>query len=70
MQYNGQRLVHILGLNEGQDLEQLLHDDKTAGEYDDSLGRVDEPDLAHEKVMEFEIQFSADFGIVMLLKGP
>ena len=70
MQYNGQRLVHILGLNEGQDLEQLLHDAKTAGEYDDSLGQVDEPDLAHEKVMEFEIQFSADFGIVMLLKGP
>ena len=26
--------------------------------------------LVHEKIMEFEIQFSADSGIVMLLKGP
>ena len=39
MHHNGQRLVHSLGLNEGQDLGRLLHDAKTVEKYDEALAK-------------------------------
>jgi len=55
------------GLHQRQHFEKFVHGSETAGENDDRLGQIEEPEFAHEEVVELEIQLSGDVRIVELL---
>ena len=42
-----------------EDFEQLVHGAEAAGEDHQRLRQIREPELAHEEVVELEVQFAA-----------
>src|SRR6516164_1932232 len=57
-------LACLARLYQGQDLKQLVERAIAAREQHDRFGEVDKPELTHEEVMEVEVQFPADIGVV------
>jgi len=60
-------LRQLLGLHQRQDLEKLVHRSESARKDHQRLRQISEPELAHEEVMELEIQFIRDIRIRVLL---
>src|SRR5690606_6150973 len=57
----------LLGLDEGEGLEQLVQGAEAAGQHDEALGVLDEHQLADEEVAE--VQADVDVGVQPLLEG-
>ena len=62
-------LGQLVGLGEGEDFEEFVHGAETAGEDDESLGEIGEPEFAHEEVVELEIQRRGDVLVGICSKG-
>ncbi len=65
----GDGLGEFLGLREGEELEHLVEGAEAAGEDDEGLGEVGEPVLAHEEVVELEVELGGDPGVGALFEG-
>ena len=52
-----------------EDFKQLVHGAEAAGKDDQGLRKIGEPKLAHEEVVELEVQRRGDVGIRILLEG-
>src|SRR6266550_7985325 len=50
----------VAGLHQGEHFPELVHCAVAAGKNNQRLGKLREPQLAHEKIMEHEAQFRAD----------
>ena len=61
--------VQFIGLGKGKGLEEFVHGPEPAGEHHDSLGMIEEVELAQEKVVELEGEFGVSVGVDSLLKG-
>ncbi len=61
-------LCQLVGLRQGEDFEQLVDGAESAGKNHQRLGQIGEPELAHEKIMEFKIERGRDVGIGILLE--
>jgi hypothetical protein len=61
--------VIFLGLGEGEDFKHLVERAEAAGKDDQRLGEIGEPELAHEEVMELEVERGGDVRVGMLLEG-
>src|SRR5580692_7880137 len=59
----------LVGLSEGQDFEQFVHRAEAAGKDHQAFGEIGKPELAHEKVMELEVERWRDVLVRMLLEG-
>src|SRR5580704_13607826 len=46
----------FVGLGEGEDFEELVDGAEAPGKNNQGFGEVGEPELAHEEIMEFEIE--------------
>jgi len=68
IQHDRHLLRQLLRLRQRQNFEQLIHGPEATRKHHQRLRQVREPELAHEKVMEFEVQFMGDVGIRKLLK--
>ena len=66
---NGDVAGELVGLGEGEDLERLVEGAEAAGEDDEGFGEVGEPELAHEEVVELEVERGRDVTVGMLLEG-
>ena len=66
---DGEGFGDLSGLNEGEDLHEFVERSEAAREDDQGLGEVNEPEFPHEEIMEFEVEFSGDEGIGILLVG-
>jgi hypothetical protein len=53
---HGDLLGQLLGLRQGQQLEHLVQRAEAAGKDHQRLGQIGEPELAHEEVVELEVQ--------------
>ena len=62
-------LGQLLGLHQRQDLEHLIESSESAGEDDQGLGQVCKPELAHEEIVELEVEAFGDVPIRSLLEG-
>src|SRR5690606_39083701 len=62
-------LGDALGLHQGEHLHHFVQGAETAGKHDDGLGRVHEPEFAHEEIMELEVQVGGNVGIGVLFEG-
>src|SRR5271169_4381655 len=51
------------GLHESQNLEEFVQGSKSSGEDDEGLRQISEPELAHEEVVELEIEFIGDIRV-------
>ena len=66
--HNTYVLGELLGLGEGEELEHLVEGAEAAGEDNQGLSKVGEPELTHEEVVELEVQFGGDVGVGHLLE--
>ena len=66
---DGDLLGELFGLREGEQLEHLVERAEAAGEDDQRLGEVGEPVLAHEEVVELEVELGRDPGVGTLFEG-
>src|SRR5581483_5437924 len=66
-EHDGERLPHLVRLHQRQDLEELVERAVAAGEDDDRLGEVHEPELAHEEVVEVHVEAARDVLVLELL---
>ena len=66
---DGDLLGELVGLGEGEKLEHFVEGAEAAGENDQRLGQVGEPVLAHEEVVELEVERGRDEGVGQLLEG-
>src|SRR5271166_5028105 len=62
-------LGKLVGLREGKDFEKFVDGAEAAGKNHQSFGEISEPELAHEEIVEFEIQRGRDVLIGILLEG-
>src|SRR5205807_109307 len=62
-------LGQLVGLHQRQNLEQLVARPEAAGKDHERLGEVREPELAHEEIMELEVQTLGDVRVGPLLEG-
>ena len=54
---------------EGEDFEHLVERAEAAGKDHQRLGQIGEPILAHEEVVELEVERGRDVGVRRLLEG-
>src|ERR1700687_1698724 len=66
---DGHLLGELFSLGKGQDLEEFVEGPEATGENDQGLGKISKPELAHEEVVELEVELRSDVGIGDLLKG-
>src|SRR5205085_3569463 len=66
-QHDWDAFAHLPRLYQGEDFEQFVERAETAREEHNRLGKIDEPELPHEKIMEAEVQLPADIRVVELL---
>ncbi len=66
---DGDGFGELVGLVEGEEFEHLVEGAEAAGEDDEGLGEVGEPELAHEEVVEVEVEGRGDVGVGELLEG-
>ena len=66
---DGDGLGELVGLVEGEELEHFVEGAEATGEDDERFGKVGEPVLAHEEVVEVEVEGGGDVGVGHLLKG-
>ena len=66
---DGDLLGELVGLGEGEQLEHFVQGAEAAGKDDQRLGEVGEPVLAHEEVVEVEVERGRDVGVGHLLEG-
>src|SRR5437773_10904169 len=66
-QHNRHGLARFLGLNQRQDLEELVHRAKAARKDHQRFRKVEKPKLAHEKIVELEDQLTKDIDVYSLL---
>lgn len=62
-------LGQLVGLGERENFEEFVHRAEAAGENDESLGQISEPEFAHEEVVKLEIQRWRDELVGVLLEG-
>src|SRR5665811_2041785 len=67
--HDANALGQLLGLHQGQQLEQLVEGAKPSRKNDQRLRQVGEPQLAHEEVVELEVQVGRDVRVGHLLEG-
>src|SRR5215469_3734641 len=60
---------HLASLDKRQDFKELIERAEAAREQHDRLCKIDEPEFSHEEVVEMDMQFTADIGIVEFLLG-
>src|SRR5688572_12120198 len=53
-------LGKLLGLHQGENLEELVERTEAARKNDQRLGQIRKPEFAHEEVMELEMQSVGD----------
>ena len=61
-------LRQLLGLHQRQDLEHLVERAEAARKDHERLGEIRKPELAHEEVVELEVQSLGDVAIRALLE--
>src|ERR1700761_7559205 len=66
---DGDVLGELVSLNEGENFKHLVDGAKAAGKDDQRLGQVGKPQLAHEEVVELEVERRGDIGVGSLLEG-
>ena len=66
---DGDPFVDLPGLRQREDLEHLVEGAEAAGKNHQRLGQIGEPQLAHEEVVELEVERGRDVGIGPLLEG-
>ncbi len=66
---DGDLLGQLPRLRQGEQLEHLVQGAESAGKDHQCLGQIREPELAHEKVVELEVQAGRDVGVGHLLEG-
>src|ERR1700678_585928 len=59
----------LLRLHERKNFEKLVDRSESAGEDHQRLRQIREPELAHEEIVEFEVEFARDERIRQLLEG-
>ena len=62
-------LGQLVGLREREDLEEFVHGAEAAGENDERLGKIGEPELPHEEVVKLKIQGGSDVPVGALFEG-
>ena len=62
-------LGELLGLRQGEQLEHFVERPKAPRKHHQRLGQVGEPQLAHEEVVELEVQVGRDVRVGNLLEG-
>ena len=62
-------LLELLRLHQRQDLEHLVERPESAREDHQRLGQIRKPELAHEEVVELEVQPVGDEAVRALLEG-
>src|SRR5208337_1799215 len=62
-------LRQLLRLGEGDNLKEFVERTETSGKNHQPFGQVREPELAHEKVMELEVERRRDVAVRILLEG-
>ena len=62
-------LADFLGLDQGQEFEQLVQRAEAARHHHHRLGQIGKPELAHEEIVELEDQLAADVRVLRLLEG-
>ena len=67
IQQDGDAPAYLARLHEREQLEQLVERAEPAGEDHQRQGGRHEPPLAHEEVVELEIQLACDVGVFVLL---
>src|SRR5580692_7048706 len=65
---NRNLLGELSGLDERENLEELVHGSKPAREDHQRLRQIRKPELAHEKVVELEVEFIGDIRVRELLE--
>src|SRR5665213_3866824 len=68
VQNDGDLLRQLVCLRERQDLEHLVQRAEPAGKNHERLREICEPELAHEKIMELEVQTVGDEVVRALLE--
>ena len=62
-------LGKFVSLREGEDFEEFVDGAEAAGKNHQRFGEIGEPEFAHEKIVEFEIERRGDIGVGILLEG-
>src|SRR5947209_4954880 len=62
-------LADLTGLDKREAFEEFIECTEAARKDYERLAQVREPELAHEEVMEFEVQFVRDVAVRHLLEG-
>src|SRR5580704_11818816 len=62
-------LRKLLRLHERKNFEKLVHRAESTGEHHQRLRQIREPELAHEEIVEFEVQFPRNERIRELFEG-
>src|SRR6202030_2793271 len=60
---------HFPGLHQRQYFKQFIQSAESARKEHHRFRQINEPEFAHEKIMEVEMKFATDIGIVKLLIG-
>src|SRR5262249_21755459 len=67
-QHHGHVLPRFARLNQRQNLEQLIHRAIAAGKDYERLREIDEPELAHEKVVKVEGELTRNIIVQLVLR--
>src|SRR4029453_16344139 len=68
VQHHVDFLRQLVGLRQRENLEQLVAGSKSAGKNHECFGKVRKPELAHEEVVELEVQTFGDVGVRALFE--
>ena len=69
IEHDGQRVVHLAGLAQRQDLEEFVHGAEAAGKHHERRGAHGEMHLAHGEIVEAEGEVRRRIGVGLLLHG-
>src|ERR1700691_5394780 len=67
--YDKDFFCEFVGLGEGENFEEFVDSAEAAGKNHQGFSEIGEPKLAHEEIMEFEIERWSDVGVRILLEG-
>src|SRR6202158_5618837 len=62
-------LGQFIGLRERKNFEEFVHGSESAGENDEGLGKISEPEFAHEEIVELKVQSGSDVSVGALFEG-
>ena len=68
VQHDLDLLLQLLGLHQREDLEHLVERPESSRKHDERLCKIGKPELAHEEIVEFEVQTVRDVPVGPLLE--